>query len=313
MMRLLVGFGLALVSVFALSYIIDANRTVPEPPQSLSWWPDANVDYVDIEGVTTRFVRAGNGPHIVLLHTFSTELGQFRKMAQELSQTNTVWAFDLPGFGYADLPDGALTAQFYADYVRGFIKEMSIDLPAIVGESIGGTISLMLAASNDASGAIAINPIGYTDAPLARSGLVAAAFSTALQTPVISDFALRVRNARVTRAILDGGLYDTNSLSDAYFSDLIRIQQRAEFPKAQKLFAQSNSSWVQAIEGLDDIAVPTTILWGETDWSTEDEREALSQKVNGALVETMSGSGHFMTLDRPEVIIGAISQLLERL
>ncbi|MEO1702381.1 MAG: alpha/beta hydrolase [Pseudomonadota bacterium] len=313
MSRLLVGACLAFVAIFVLSYIIDANRTVPEPPQSLSWWAEANVSYVTVDGVSTRYVREGDGPDLLLLHTFSTELGQFRKMARELSEQYTVWAFDLPGFGYSDLPDDALTAQFYANYVRAFMNGFSIDRPIVVGESIGGTVSLMLSASNDVGGAVAVNPIGYTSAPLARSGRVAAAFSTALQTPFVSDFVLRIRNERVTKAILQGALYDTSSLSDAYFEDLMTIQQRPELPEAQKLFAKSNASWVQAIDDIKAIAAPTSILWGEKDWSTVAERETMSRKFSGALVETISASGHFMTLDRPEVVMSAISKLSDGL
>lgn len=313
MSRLLVGACLAFLAIFVLSYIIDANRTVPEPPQSLSWWAEANVSYVTVDGVSTRYIREGDGPDLLLLHTFSTELGQFRKMARELSEQYTVWAFDLPGFGYSDLPDDALTAQFYANYVRAFMNCFSIDRPIVVGESIGGTVSLMLSASDDVGGAVAVNPIGYTSAPLARSGRVAAAFSTALQTPFVSDFVLRIRNERVTKAILQGALYDTSSLSDAYFEDLMTIQQRPEFPEAQKLFAKSNASWVQAIDDIKAIAAPTSILWGEKDWSTEAERETMSRKFSGALVETISASGHFMTLDRPEVVMSAISKLSDGL
>ncbi|MEO0544565.1 MAG: alpha/beta hydrolase [Pseudomonadota bacterium] len=311
MSRLLAGLCFGVLVVFVFSHIVDARRTVPAPPQTLSWWPDAGVEYVSVGGVTTRFVSEGSGPDLVLLHTFSTELGQFRKIAEKLSETFTVWALDLPGFGYADLPDGPLSAQFFANYVRSFMAEFSIMNPMVVGESIGGTIALMLATDDEVglSGALALNPIGYTDAPLARSGRVASVFSRALRTPIISDFALRVRNARVTKAILEGGLYDPTSLSDTYFADLITIQQRPEFPKAQKLFAASNKSWVQALDDIEDVVVPTRILWGETDWSTKEEREAVSMQLAGARVTTISASGHFMTLDQPEAILSAVNDL----
>ncbi|MEO1750011.1 MAG: alpha/beta hydrolase, partial [Pseudomonadota bacterium] len=99
-------------------------------------------------------------------------------------------------------------------------------------------------------------------------------------------------------------------LSAKYFADLIKIQQRSAFPKAQKLFANSNESWVEAIEEIDQVGVTTNILWGERDWSTVAERTKMTSQISGLVSTTIENSGHFMTLDQPAVVISAIRNLI---
>lgn len=252
-----------------------------------------------------RAIREGSGPNIVLMHTFSTEIGQFRNLAEQLSETHTVWAFDLPGFGYSDLPNADISAETYAEFAAAFLNYFEISGATVVGESIGGSLSLMLAADDGVSvaRAIAINPIGYADGPLALANTVAAVFSTAMRTPVLSGFVARIRNINSTRLVMNCAVAQESSLTEAYVTDLNAILQRPEFSEAQRSFFRHGQSWVDATGRYGDIDVPATILWGEEDWSTSPERDAYAAEIGGAATQTIAGSGHFMTLDQPDAIL----------
>src|ERR671910_3470017 len=58
-----------LVALVLISYVIEALRSVPEPSQHLAWAPDIPVRYVDVDGSRVRYIVAGEGPRLVLLHT----------------------------------------------------------------------------------------------------------------------------------------------------------------------------------------------------------------------------------------------------
>ena len=56
-----------LVALVALSYIVEALRPQPVPPEHLDWAPDLTVSYADVGGARLRYVTAGQGPALVLL------------------------------------------------------------------------------------------------------------------------------------------------------------------------------------------------------------------------------------------------------
>ena len=64
-----VGIGLWLVS-----FAVEALRPEPKAPRVLSWAPEIPITHVDVDGFKLRYIRAGRGPNVVLLHTLRTQL-----------------------------------------------------------------------------------------------------------------------------------------------------------------------------------------------------------------------------------------------
>ena len=61
-----IGFGIGL---WLLSHIVEALRPVPRKPNTLRWAPHIPIEYVDIGGCRLRYIKAGQGPNLVLLHS----------------------------------------------------------------------------------------------------------------------------------------------------------------------------------------------------------------------------------------------------
>ena len=87
------GFGLfavafvrSAVGLWLVSQIIEASRPVPQTPESLSWAPDIPIGYLDIGGCKLRYIKAGRGPNLVLLHTLRTQLREGRAGTGEAVQ-----------------------------------------------------------------------------------------------------------------------------------------------------------------------------------------------------------------------------------
>jgi len=102
--------------------------------------------YLDIGGETIHFARMGRGPELVLLHGIGASLFIWRFLIQRLAQHFTVTALDLPGFGRSQKSldaDYGLEAQ--ADRLIRFFDRLGINQAYLVGSSMGGTLSLLLA------------------------------------------------------------------------------------------------------------------------------------------------------------------------
>ena len=101
-------------------------RTVPKPAAALRWAPDIPVRNVKVDGNRLRFIKSGSGPVLVLLHTLRTQLDLFEKVVPELSKHFTVYALDLPGHGFSDIPKANYDAAFFVHAVEGFLDKLDL-------------------------------------------------------------------------------------------------------------------------------------------------------------------------------------------
>src|SRR5215469_4781210 len=101
------------IGVWLLSFIVEALRRAPQAPRDLRWAPDIAIDYVTVDGYRLRYIRAGRGPNLLLLHTLRTQLDLFEKIVAELARDFTVYALDYPGHGYSDIPKKRYDADFF--------------------------------------------------------------------------------------------------------------------------------------------------------------------------------------------------------
>src|SRR5262245_24860718 len=92
--------------VWLASLVVEALRRAPNAPDLMPWDEELKPAYVNVLGARLRYVKAGSGPVLVLLHTLRTQLDLFHKVIPDLARHYTVYALDLPGHGYSDSPEG---------------------------------------------------------------------------------------------------------------------------------------------------------------------------------------------------------------
>ncbi|GIH21911.1 epoxide hydrolase [Acrocarpospora phusangensis] len=97
---------------------------------------------VTVDGGNIHYVRAGNGPPLVLLHGWLGTWYTWNKVIPELARDHTVIAIDLPGLGdssvYADGYDKATTARRVRDAVRKIGFRGQVELLA---HDVGGQVA----------------------------------------------------------------------------------------------------------------------------------------------------------------------------
>src|SRR3977135_3208248 len=174
-------------------------------------------------GGELRFLRTGRGRTVVFLHTLRTQLEYFvplmRVLDQDIDAIDIV-APDLPGHGRSSAPDVEYTAQYFTDAVEQFLDRLDLRRVLLVGESIGASIGLALAArrNNRLASVIAINPYDYgRRGGIRRSSLLANVLFAAMTWPVIGSVVVRTGTKGILRKVMQGGVYDPGKLP----SDLI--------------------------------------------------------------------------------------------
>ncbi|NUS22374.1 MAG: alpha/beta hydrolase [Mesorhizobium sp.] len=100
---------------------------------------------VDVGGLYHAYVEnAGSEPTLLYVHGFTDTSRSFSLLAPHLSGRRLIMP-DLRGHGASQTGEGCGVADF-ADDMAGLIWRLRLDRPVVVGHSLGGMVSIMLAA-----------------------------------------------------------------------------------------------------------------------------------------------------------------------
>jgi pimeloyl-ACP methyl ester carboxylesterase len=306
------GVFAALVPV---SYLVEAMRRAPATPTSLPWAPDVPVRWVTVDGVRLRYVVAGSGPTLVLLHTLRTQLDLFQRVFPVLARRYQVYALDLPGHGHSDIPAADYTADFFIGKVAGFLQQLGIEQAVLVGESIGATTALGLAARGH-PGVRAVVAISTYDYDRGRGTLRASALSRLIfsvnDVPVLGGTVTRLRQYPIVKAVFEGGLHRLKSLPGPLAREMYQVGNRPGHYQAFMSLVHHWPTWEAVRERYGDIDCPVLLLYGDHDWSRPDERAETARLIPGAEVRTVKDAGHFLSIDAPAETIEQVVEFVER-
>src|SRR6516225_9326695 len=284
------------VGLWLASFIVEALRRAPDAPKRLSWAPHIAINYLTVNGNRLRYVRTGQGPTVVLLHTRRTQLDLFEKVVPGLAKHFTVYALDYPGHGYSDIPQVRYDAEFFARSVEGFLDVLDLREVTLCGVSIGATIALIMAGRHNARVArvVAVNPYDYASGRgMARSSLPGWLITATSEIPVLGETVMRLRNFIIMKAILQGGVVDPRSIPPALLKEMYEVGNRPGHYRAFLSLLRNAESWEAGTEAYGKINVPVRLLWGDKDWARSSEREHDRSLLRGAQMVTVEHSGHF--------------------
>ena len=116
----------------------------PKSDYTRTWFPSGEIEYATLaDGTRLRYVKAGSGPALILLHTVRTQLDHFQLVIPKLVHAFTVFAIDMPGMGWSDITPGASYAEpALRRATVEFVKTLDLDDVTLAGESMGATVSL---------------------------------------------------------------------------------------------------------------------------------------------------------------------------
>lgn len=112
------------------------------------------------DGVRLAYDEAGSGtPPVVLVHGMACERTQMRRQLEHLAPRHRVVAVDLRGHGESDKLPGSYTFADLAEDLLALMGALGISRPVLIGHSLGGSISLLLAVAHpdDVAGVVLLD------------------------------------------------------------------------------------------------------------------------------------------------------------
>jgi pimeloyl-ACP methyl ester carboxylesterase len=265
----------------------------------------------DDGGGRLRYLTGGTGAPLILLHTVRTQAEHFRNLIPLVQQQYTVYALDLPGMGYSEIVPGA---SYQEPAMRAAVKRLLTQLDlrdvTLLGESMGAVLALTTAADlpDRVRRVVAVNTYDYKDG-IARSSLMARLVITGVLAPGIGPTIASQEPKPVMRAMLRGGLGDPSALREDYLEELLKVGHRPGYPTVAHAVYASLPSYIAARSRYSEVTAPVHLIYGEKDWSRRSDREADQQLLPDAEYTQVPGAGHFIALERPDVLADALNAM----
>lgn len=103
---------------------------------------------MEVNGHRVRYLKAGDGPPVVLLHGGASDSRDWIPTMDALYDRFAFYAPDLPGFGENDRKESGYYLYEFSDFLAGFIEKLQLGKPSLIGHSFGGRVCLDTAIKN---------------------------------------------------------------------------------------------------------------------------------------------------------------------
>jgi 2-hydroxy-6-oxonona-2,4-dienedioate hydrolase len=248
--------------------------------------------YVDVDGVRTRYLRAGRrgAPVVLFLHGTGGHAEAYVRNIASHAEHFDVIAFDMLGHGFTGKPDYDYELPRYVAHVRGLLDALGIAKASLSGESLGGWVASHFAVTH----------------PDRVDKLV---LNTAGGDRIDPDALKRIRESTLAavaqadwervRARLEWLMYDKSLVHDDLVASRLAIYSQPGMreaithvlsmhtPEARARYALTAEQWAS-------IKAPTLVLWTSHDpTAAVAVGEQLASMIPGARLEVMQDCGHW--------------------
>ena len=265
-----------------------------------------------VNGVDLHYVRAGEGPPLLLLHGWPQTWYEWREVLGPLAQQYTVIAPDLRGMGDSGKPREGYDKRTVADDTRELVHELGFEEVAVVGHDWG-------------------MPTAYAYAARYRDEVQALAVMEAMLPGVREDDKLgmlwhvRFHQVRdLPERLVSGneetylkwfyreGAYDPSAIDREALQEYVRsysapggLRGGFEYYRAYDEDAEHNKEHTQQA-----LEMPVLALGGEASFGSMpvEDMEAVATDVDGEVVER---AGHWIPEERPDYLVERLRGFLE--
>lgn len=263
--------------------------------------------YLPENEFTIAYTDEGKGDNtIILIHGLGSYLRAWEKNIGELSKTNRVITIDLPGYGKSSKEPHSGMMTFYAGIVNELVKELKLNKVVIGGHSMGGQIGMTT----------------YLQYPQIVKGLVLAApagferFTKGQKQwfrDVMTVDGVRLTTPEAIQNNLASNFFRQPKDADFMVSERMEMRSADDFIPYCYAVVQSVQGMVDnpVIDYLQDIKVPTLILFGENDnlipnrylnpGRTVEIAKYGASKIHNSKLVMIPKTGHFLMFEKPEV------------
>jgi len=100
---------------------------------------------IAVDGSEAHYLKAGEGPPLVLLHGGSSDSRDWAGVMAEMKTEYTMYAPDIIGYGESASDKQSYYLSDFVVFTRKFMDALGLDAPVLAGHSMGGRIAIEIA------------------------------------------------------------------------------------------------------------------------------------------------------------------------
>jgi 2-hydroxy-6-oxonona-2,4-dienedioate hydrolase len=262
--------------------------------------------YIEVEGLRTFYIRAGEGHPVVLCHGGSPgtcSSVNWKLNIEPLAAAGfAIYAFDQPGFGLTDNPtDYSLDFRFA--HARAFVEKMKIERYHVMGNSMGAYLAARLGLEDSRSKRLVL----VSSNTLAPKGSAESQAKSKKHAEELRAYTPSFENMmRMTQGTL-------------FHQDLVTeelVRERYEMSAGKHYEAQLKRAEAPKSKSLEDelghLKTKTLILWGKNDHGTSLEQALLLfQKIPQAELHVFDQCAHWVQWDHADRFNNLVAAFLK--
>ncbi|MCC6849887.1 MAG: alpha/beta fold hydrolase [Deltaproteobacteria bacterium] len=280
-------------------------------------------------GVPVHYVDyGGDGPPMVLVHGLGGAHVNWMSVGGGLARGARVVAIDLPGFGRTPTEGDSASIHANRALLTRFVERVMGDASILVGNSMGGLISLMAAAETPGavSGLVLVNP-ALPAAPGGFFDLGVAAMFAGYCLPGVGELLMSGRKLLLgsegsVRQMLDFCCVDAGRVDpDVVAATIALSQERTRTAGGNAAFLSAARSIVLAVlrrgafdRMIDGIRAPALLVHGTHDRLVPvAAARALAARRGDWTLEILENVGHVPQLEDPQGFVAIVERWVRRL
>ena len=260
--------------------------------------------HIDIDGVQLAVDRVGQGRPLICLSAICHDAHDFDPLAERLGDQFEFIRIEWPGHGRSGPDTQPASAERYAELIAAALDQLGVERPLLIGNSIGGATSILVAAARPVAGVVLCDSGGLVrvDRKLRRICSIMAGFFAAGEAHAWwfgSVFALYYRvvlpspSAHAQRARTIAAAYHTAGRAREAWQSFARPEADIRAKAAT-------------------LTVPVWVAWGRRDYAAPLSLcRAGIEAIPGATL-TMFDCGHSPFLEQPDAFAPAFTAFADK-
>jgi len=251
-----------------------------------------NETRISVGGTEVQMFSGGSGPPLLFLHGAGGNSG-WQGYHEELSKTHTVYVPSQPGFNGTERPEWCYTITDVAHFNLDMAQILGLDQYILMGSSMGGWVAAEMAAMR----------------PQTLKGLILVdAAGIKPEKSEITEIFMVSADTRLKQRF-----HDTSQVPnyDQYTRDMSPEEMLVDHGNRE---TASRYCWRPYLHNpslpyyLDNMKVPTLIVWGHQDAIIPLECGQLFQKaIPNSTLKVIDNCGHSPAIERPQDFLAAVN------
>ena len=248
--------------------------------------------YLNVRGVRTRFLRAGDPalPTLVLVHGSGGHAEAYIRNLEAHARHFSTWSIDMLGHGYTDKPGHPLEIGHYVDHLMAFLDTIGAKRASLSGESLGGWVVASAAARHPQRiERLVLNTAGGSHADPEVMDRIRRLSMAAAEDPSWETVQARIKWL----------MADKSKGYDDIVASRQHVYRQPGFAAAMSDIMALQDPEIRARNLLGEaeygaITAPTLVLWTSDDPTADVvEGRRIASMIPGARFEVMEGCGHW--------------------